>query len=355
MISTVKAIIDDKSYDTGFHVTTPNPFHLQKYFKIAQKKGEQYMVFEVTSHALDQFRTLGTSIDIAVVTNISHEHLDYHKTIDKYKNAKTKILKGVKFSVLNKDDEYFDYFKNHADGAVITYGINTHADFTKNKFSFESPLIGTFNDYNILAAVAVAKTLGVEDDKIRQALKSFKGIKGRMEEVKVNRDFRVFLDFAHKPNALENALKAMRSLTLGKVIVVFGCAGLRDVLKRPMMGKIAGKLADYTVLTAEDPRTEDVRDIINQIALGCKSAQMNEADKLKEAKIYLKSDEKYFWRIPDRQEAINFAIRKIAQKNDSVLITGKGHETSMCYGKIEYPWSDAMAIQKALNDKNNKA
>ncbi len=282
--------------------------------------------------------------------NVSHEHLDYHKTFDQYLKAKAKIFRGVKISILNRDDKSFDFLKAKVEGKMVTFGIHKDADYSKDKFTFKSPLLGEFNDYNILASVAITKTLGLDDQKIKDVITTFKGINGRMEEMATGKSFRVFIDFAHKPNALENALKTVRALTLGKVIVIFGCAGLRDKLKRPMMGEIAGRLADYVVLTAEDPRTEDVRDIINQIANGCQKAALKEADKLKSVKNYTLDNTKYFWGIPDRQEAINFAIRKLAGNKDLVLITGKGHEKSICYGKTEYPWSDFEAVKKALHD-----
>lgn len=349
MISTVKAMIGDKEYDTGFHVTTPSAFTLQKYIKQAKDYGDKYIVLEVTSHALDQGRVFSEGIDIGVITNISHEHLDYHKTFEKYRQAKAKILRVAKYSVLNVDDKNYEYFKNKASGKLITFGLYKDAQYTKKSFSFTTSLVGEFNDYNILASVSVAKILGLGDEDIRKAVSSFNGIKGRMEEIKSQTDFRIFLDFAHKPNALGNVLKTARSITKKKVIVVFGCAGLRDTLKRPMMGKIAGTLSDYTILTAEDPRTEDVRNIIEQIAQGCAKSGAKEEAKNKSLSMN-KKDTRFFWRIPDRQEAINFAIKKLAQKGDIVIITGKGHERSMCYGKIEYPWSDEEAIKKALHD-----
>ena len=353
MISTVRAVLGGNEYDTGFHVTTPSPFTLQKYIKKAYELGSRFLVLEVTSHALDQARTTGTSIDIAVITNISHEHIDYHKTFENYKEAKAKILKGVKYSILNADDKNFDYFQKKADGKIITFGLGKKADFTKESFPFKSTLIGDFNDYNILAATAVTKQIGLSDNNIKSAISSFKGVMGRMEEIKTGRNFRIFLDFAHKINALENALETVKKEAKRKVIVVFGSAGLRDVIKRPIMGKIAGKLADFTILTAEDPRTEDVRTIIDQIAKGVSSAGAKELDKSKPIKITDKNKH-FFWRIPDRQEAINFAIRKLAQAGDVVLITGEGHEKSMCYGTVEYPWSDTEAIHKALHDNVSK-
>ena len=337
MISTIKAVIGDKEYDTGLHVTNPDPFMLQKLLNEAKENGSKYAVLEVTSHGLAQYRNIGANISIGVITNISHEHLDYHKTMHNYIATKAKILKGVKYSVLNRDDKNFMTLKNHSCGRLFTFGVKKQADFTPKTFSFKTRLPGLYNKYNCLAAIAVARILGVEDEQIRKAVLSFKGIPGRMEEVKNKKGFRVFIDFAHKPNALENILLTSRKMTKGRVIAVFGAAGLRDRTKRPIMGEIAGRLADISVLTAEDPRTENVNRIINQISRGVQKTN---------GKLY---------KIPDRRKAINYAIKKLAKKGDLLLFLGKGHEKSMCFGKTEYPWDEKEEIIKALGVKNVKS
>lgn len=343
-ISTVKAVINGEVFDTGFHVTTPSAFSLQRFFSLAKKGGTEFMVLETTSHALDQARTAGIKFDIAVITNVSHEHLDYHRTFDNYLKTKAKIIKKVRFAVLNADDKNFTKLASQTSG-IITFGLKK-ADVNPTNISYETSLIGEFNTYNILAAVAVARLYNIDDSTIKEAIKSFKGIKGRMEEVKTSRNFRIFIDFAHKINALENALKTIKSIAKNRIIIVFGSAGLRDQVKRPIMGKIAGKLADISILTAEDPRTEDVRDIISSIAQGAK-VYAKETNKRKHGRDIVDGLH-YFYRIPDRQEAINFAIRVLAKKDDIVLITGKGHEKSMCYGKKEYPWDEFKAVEKSL-------
>lgn len=350
-ITTVSAVINGVNFDTGFHVTSPSPFALQKYFFQAYKGGCKYFVLEVTSHALDQHRILGTNVRIAVITNISHEHLDYHKTLEKYRDAKANILKGAEYAVLNADDASFDFLKNKTSAKIISYGIDKKADINLNNFPVKSRFIGKFQQYNFLAAAAVANLLKIDKRKIISAITSYPGIKGRWEELSIHKPFRVIIDFAHKPNALEEVLKAVRTITRRKLIVIFGCAGLRDKLKRPMMGKIAATLSDYVILTAEDPRTEDVRDIISEIAQGCPSGLITEADKKnKNLKLLENNEKKYYWKIPDRQEAINFSVRRLARKGDVILLCGKGHEKSMCYGKIEYPWDEIKAVEKAIND-----
>lgn len=350
-ITTVSAVINGVNFDTGFHVTSPTPYQLQKYLYQAYKGGSEYFVLEVTSHALDQHRINGANIKIAVISNISHEHIDYHKTLEKYRDAKANILKGVEYAVLNADDASFDFLRKKTAGMVISYGVDKKADINLKNFPVKSRFIGKFQQYNFLAAAGVASLLKIDKKNIVSAIKSYPGIKGRWEELAIHKPFRVFIDFAHKPNALQEVLKTVRSITRRKLIVIFGCAGLRDKLKRPMMGKIAAELADYVILTAEDPRTEDVRDIISEIAQGCPTGLIAEADKKnKNLRLLEKNEKKYYWKIPDRQEAINFSVRRLAKKGDVILLCGKGHEKSMCYGKTEYPWDEIKAVEKAINN-----
>lgn len=337
MISSVNAVIGEKKYDIGFHVTTPDPKDIQKYLAQAVKAGSQYFVLESTSHGLAQNRLFGCNFKVGVVTNVTHEHLDYHKTYENYLQAKAKLFARVELAVLNKDDESYETLKSKVErqkAKVITYGIKSKADFTPKNFQFKTLLPGEYNQYNCLAAIAATSSLKIPALQIKKTLASFKGVEGRMEEVNLGQDFRLIIDFAHTPNALENVLRTLGESQYGKLIVVFGCAGLRDVDKRPKMGEIAAKYADLIVLTAEDPRTEDVNKIIDQIVQGCLGQGVKEGTTL--------------FRIPDREGAIKFAIQKLAKKGDTVVICGKGHEQSMCYGKTEYLWSDFDAVKKAL-------
>lgn len=350
MISSVKAVIGGKEYDTGFHVTTPNPYEVQKYLRQALNGGSEYVVLEVTSHGLDQNRVAFCNFLIGVLTNITHEHLDYHKTYENYVKTKAKLLKRSSIAIFNRDDESFKYLEAELKGYKgkrVTYGLKNEADFTPQKFPFKVHLTGEFNDYNTLAAVAAVSRLGIEKEKIREALLTFKPPEGRMDII-TKSPFTVMVDFAHTPNGLEKVLFTSRYLTPGKIIVVFGCAGERDQTKRPIMGDIATRLADYAILTAEDPRSEDVFDIMDQIAQGCLKAG---AQELSPEMIYNVHSTPAFFRIPDRQEAINFAIQKLAKAKDLVVVTGKGHERSMCYGKKEYPWSDYEAVRWALKSR----
>lgn len=350
LISTISAIIDNEAIDTGFHVTTPSPHHLQKLLKQAVKAHTEYVVLEVTSHALDQHRTLGIPIDSAVITNITHEHLDYHRTFEKYQEAKAKILKNNRLSVLNMDDPSFGYLKNKAKGKVITFGKNKNALINPSILKIKLRFPGDFNEENALAAAAVSLSYGIDVKTVEKAVENFITLPGRMEEVANTRGFKVVIDFAHKPDALEKVLLTARDMTRGNVIVLFGCAGLRDVQKRSMMGEIAATYSDFAVFTAEDPRTEDVKEIIRQIANGAACKGM--VERRKTAKIsHLSKKSNYFFRIPDRAEAIDFAINSLAKPHDIILLCGKGHEKSMCYGSKEYPWDERKITQKALFKK----
>ncbi|OGG26754.1 hypothetical protein A2960_01110 [Candidatus Gottesmanbacteria bacterium RIFCSPLOWO2_01_FULL_39_12b] len=349
MISTLEAIINGKTYDTGFHVTTPSPWTLQKFLRLAVNGGTEYSILEVTSHALDQNRIFGVSISLGLVTNIAHEHLDYHKTMENYRLVKSKIFYNNSCSLLNFDDPNFSYLKKRTSGKVISYSlINNQADYTTKNIKLLPQILGKFNLYNCLAAAALCLELGIDTKTITKSISEYRGLIGRMEELRLNLPFRVFIDFAHKPNALEQALITFRFMAKKNLIIIFGCAGLRDKQKRPIMGEIAAKFADYIILTAEDPRTEDVRNIINEIAQGCLRNKVNEMDKKISGVNKLNNGKRYFWRIPDRQEAINYAFKKLAKPGDLVALFGKGHEKSMCYGVTEYPWNERKAVEKAI-------
>lgn len=347
-ISTVEANIIGKTSDTGFHVTTPSPFSLQRLVSKALSQGTEFLVLEITSHALDQYRNFGIDIDIAVITNISHEHLDYHKSMTEYMKTKAKILKKAKIAVLNRDDPSFTFLSKVYKGKKIMFSINDNALIKSISGINNKRLIGLYNKYNILASYSVAKILGIDSYNIIQAINSFPGIPGRLEKISNKKGINIYIDFAHKINALDNVLNTLKNETKNKLIAVFGAAGLRDSTKRPLMGEVAGKTADYVVITAEDPRTEDVRKISDSIADGCLKMKMKLGNKNLKSRHMVNGNFKYFFKISDRQEAINFAIRKLSKKGDTVVFCGKGHEKSMCYGTTEYPWDEKAAINRAL-------
>lgn len=328
MVSTVNALIAGKPYDTGFHVTSPDPFMVQEFAKQALNNGDEYLVLEVTSHALDQYRFWGIKFDVGVITNITHEHLDYHNTYQNYFNTKVKLIKDVDSAVVNQS------LKQKLARKVITFGLDK-GDFNQKQIKLELQIPGDYNIENALAALAVAFVLGVDKRTAQKALESFTGITGRMEEIKNSKGLKIIVDFAHTPNALTQALKTLRMRTKGKLIVVFGSAGKRDVEKRGLMGAVAGDLADFAVVTAEDPRGE-IETINEQIIAGAK----------KTGKVL----DKNIFAIKDRAEAIAFAVNKLAKKGDVIGIFGKGHEASMNLdGKKEIPWSDKDVVKRVLD------
>lgn len=338
MTSTINAQIAGSSYDTGFHVTNPSTINLQKYLKMAADNGDDYFVMEVTSHGLDQFRTWGIKFDIAVITNITNEHLDYHKSFDNYLKAKGKLINNSKTAILNRDEDHFMKLRSQTKGKIITFGMHKTADFNPIKFPLKLIIPGDYNIYNALAATATCIQLGIDSKIVKQALSEFSSLKGRMDEVKNNSGARIFIDFAHTPNALENALLTLKKLKTKekRIIAVFGCASERDSSKRVVMGEISGSLADITIITAEDPRFEDPLKIADEIKLGV----------IKLGGVL----DKTFFIEPDRQKAINLAI-KLANKGDVVGIFGKGHEMSMNIKGVETPWSDFEAVEKALHER----
>ena len=325
----------------------------------------EYAVLETTSHGLEQQRAAAVDYDVAVLTNITHEHLDQHGTFEAYRQAKSLLFRylassarkpGVdKISILNADDPSYPLLRQIPADDHLSYGLDVPAGATARaveltatgtrftavtpagEFPVASPLLGRFNLYNLLAAIAVGVSQGLPSAGIQQGIVAVRSVVGRMESITLPGgppgQPAVIVDFAHIPNALENALLFARTLTAGRLIAVFGCAGLRDRGKRPLMGEVAGRLADLSVITAEDPRTENLDEIMEQIAGGCRAAGRREGEG------YILEG--------DRGEAIARAVA-LAAPGDLVMVCGKGHERSMCYGATEHPWSDQDAVRSAL-------
>jgi len=365
MISTVKAVIGDKSLDTGFHVTTPEAPHVQRYLRRMVDADLTHVVIEATSHGLAQKRVDASYFDLAVVTNITHEHLDYHGSYPAYRDAKARLLdllqevggrkkNPMRWAILNRDDDSYSFLFDRVqnmDLEAITYGlgggdvrgsIEEHSPdgiaFTvqedEEPILLETSLVGRYNVYNCLAAVSACReALQLPWEAVQRGFDALEGIPGRMEAINAGQSFSVIVDFAHTPNALRRALETARELSQGRVIAVFGSAGLRDREKRRLMAEISGELADITVLTAEDPRTESLDDILGEMAAGIRSRGAVEGET--------------FWRVPDRGQAIRKGIEE-ARPQDMVIICGKGHEQSMCFGETEYPWDDRQATRAAL-------
>jgi UDP-N-acetylmuramoyl-L-alanyl-D-glutamate--2,6-diaminopimelate ligase len=363
MISTVNAVIGSQVIDTGFHVTTPDAPDVQQFFARMVREGLTHVVLEATSHGLDQHRVDGCEFDIAVVTNITHEHLDYHGNYANYLAAKARLFTSLastspkpfgnlRLAVLNRDDQSYTQLAALAGTNQISYGLSPEADIRAEniealpdglhfvvrgngyRISMSTRLAGYFNIYNCLAAVAVGvRGLGLDLETVREGVALLDGVPGRMERIDMNQAFTAVVDFAHTPNALRRALETARQMVSGRVIVVFGSAGLRDRQKRRLMAEVAAELADFTVLTAEDPRTESLDEILGEMADGMVSRGSREGQG--------------FIRVADRGQAIREAVA-CARESDVVIVCGKGHEQSMCFGEIEYAWDDRTALRAAL-------
>jgi UDP-N-acetylmuramoyl-L-alanyl-D-glutamate--2,6-diaminopimelate ligase len=329
MISTVYAKIIGRELETGLHVTSPDCWDVQRLLRRMADQGARYSVLEVTAHSLDQYRFFGIPFKLAVLTNLNRDHLDYFKTFENYREAKLKLLKRAEIVILNREDASFDYLSSQLDSKkIVTYGLK-EGDFTLKAFPFKTPLSGDYNLYNCLAAIAATSTLGIPEEVIRKGVVAFSGVTGRLEEIKEGQGFRVFVDFAHTPNSLEQTLKTLKELTPSgsRLITVFGSAGQRDKEKRPMMGEAAAKYSDQIILTTDDPRDEKVEDICRHIARGIGG---------KPYKI-----------IVDRRKAIEYAFSR-AKKKDTVTLCGKGHEKTLAIGEQEIPWTDQSVAKEIL-------
>jgi UDP-N-acetylmuramoyl-L-alanyl-D-glutamate--2,6-diaminopimelate ligase len=418
LISTVNAAIPaggaessgDTLYDTGLHTTTPDALDVQRYLALMREAGSTEAILEITSHGLAQHRVTGCEFDVAVITNITHEHLDYHGSYQAYREAKAMLFRALekskrkpgtpKTSVLNRDDSSFGPLSQIPAERMLTYGIadaahSAHGPFGHSgetgagleagaplpegeqhfsltatnirhtpagsefdvqlaagpspgrvlaRWQLLTPLVGDFNVYNVLAAAGAALALSVNVPAIQEGARALAAVPGRMEKVDRGQAFTAIVDFAHTPNALARALEAARDLipslpesrrpSVGRVIVVFGCAGLRDREKRRLMGEVAARLADISILTAEDPRTENLDAIMAETADALARAGRIEG--------------RDFARAADRQHAIQLAVRR-ARPGDVVIVCGKGHEQSMCFGDTEYAWRDQDALAWALD------
>ncbi len=387
MISTVNAVIGDEVLDTGFHVTTPDAHDVQNYLAKMVDAGLTHVVLETTSHGWAQHRVDACEFDIGVVTNITHEHLDEHGSYENYRAAKARLFASLektvtkpqgnpRLAVINRDDRSFEFLNDFIKVNKVNYGLQADSDIRAENIEYsdsgirfttvsndlhvaiKSKLVGSYNVSNCLAALtATVYGLGVDPEVAAQGIASLDSIPGRMERIDMGQNFTAIVDFAHTPNALKVSLKAARKMLStmeniesieknGKgiiahsvlkngprVIAVFGSAGLRDKEKRRMMAETSVELADLSILTAEDPRTESLDGILEEMAAGASSKGGREGET--------------FWRVPDRGEAIKFAI-KLARPGDLVIACGKGHEQSMCFGKTEYLWDDRIAMRAAL-------
>lgn len=313
--------------DDGIHsgtstLTTPEPAVLHRIFAEALRHGCTHTVMEVSSQSLDQSRTAGIEFELGIFTNLTVDHLDYHGSMQSYRDAKLKLFSQCRNGLVNADSDYAAPFL--ACPGARSFSAAHPADFyarrirmTGNGVSYLAcspsgqrevflPVWGRFSIYNSLAALSAAECLGLDPDECVRALSTFPGVPGRLEPVRSDLPFRLLIDYAHTPDGLENVLRSVRETTVGKVILVFGCGGDRDQSKRPEMGRIATTLADLTIITSDNPRSEDPDEIIRQIAEG--------------------AEEHRYQIVSDRTDAIRTAVRAAAE-GDTVLLAGKGHET----------------------------
>lgn len=336
MITTVGAYINGQMNSMGFHVTTPSAFALQKFLKDAVQAKHGYAVIETSSHGIDQNRIWGIPYKVAAITNITHEHLDYHKTFEAYVQTKFKFLKSAKTAVINLDDLVIEKYSNTLNNKVLTYSKSKDTDLNLSNYPFESNLFGSFNQSNILAAIGVCKELGLSDDQIRAGLKTFKAPLGR-QDIVWDKDFKVMVDFAHTPNSLENILHEAKATQPKRLIHLFGAPGRRDQAKRPLMGATSSKYADVIIIAPDDPRDENISDVNNSIKQGIDSK--------------FKLNENLFV-FEDRLKAIEFALSQ-ALPGDFVLLTGKGHESTLALANQELPWNEREIVLQILNKKKD--
>lgn len=359
VIGTVHVLINGVSYPV--HNTTPDVADLQPILRKMVEEGVTHCVMEVSSHALDEERVAGVEYDTAVFTNLTQDHLDYHKTFDNYLAAKAKLfekvsvegLKSPKGAVVNIDDAYGQQILEKTSSPVLTYGINKQADLLGTNVKLQSnsmhftlsyedkeydlplKITGLFNVYNTLAAIGAGLMEGLSLAHILKSLESFEAVPGRFELVEEGQNFAVVVDYAHTPDGLENVLKTARGITDKKVLVVFGCGGDRDATKRPIMGRIAATYGDRVYVTSDNPRTENPTSIVEEVAVGVIEG--------------LREDVTYQV-IVDRKEAIYQAIRD-AEAGDVVLIAGKGHEDYQILKDKTIHFDDREVAREALKEK----
>ena len=356
MFSTANIEIAGEQTVNDTNSTTATVARLQKFFRDAKKADVEFALIEATSHALDQYKFEGVPIEMAIMTNLTQDHLDYHKTMENYAAAKAKLFEmNPNLVVLNADDEWFDYFNNFAtESQKITYGEGESADVKIEKFKLykkgseanlridnnveleiATNLPGEFNIYNMTAAAAGAYLLGISLKDIQEGIANLEGVSGRFEYATPGLPFDTIVDYAHTPDALEKLLKSAKEISKNRTILVFGACGDRDREKRPIMGKIAQDLADRIIITDEENYTEDATQIREEIISGISKKNEKLPANIQE--------------IPDRKEAIRKALQ-IAGKGDIVLITGLGHEVYRVIDGEKTPWNDTQIVREIAQE-----
>lgn len=323
LIGTIHNLIGDRIVET--ERTTPASVDLQRLLREMKNSGVELVVMEVSSHALDQARVHGVEFDLAIFTNLTQDHLDYHKTFENYLAAKKKLFLQAKRAIVNADDPHFTSITQGLNIPLTTFGVREKADFCANdieittagaQFNMHTPngdintkisIPGLFSVFNALGAAAACMLLGFAGEAIRSGLNKLKSVSGRLEPLPTGGDYSVLLDYAHTPDALENVLRTVRGFAKGRVVTLFGCGGNRDKAKRPIMGEIAGRYSDFLVVTSDNPRDEEPMSIITSVLEGVnKSGCPHEV-------------------IEDRRAAIKYALEN-AKAKDVIVLAGKGHE-----------------------------
>lgn len=348
LLGTNGAIINERHVD--LINTTPDSLAIYKLMDQMVEEDSKYCIMEVSSHALELKRVEYIDFQLAIFTNLTKDHLDFHLTMENYFQSKLKLfLRSKEYNIINLDDPYGRRIIEETANKVpyITYAIEEKADifatdieylngklkFVLNVYQESSEIVfnspGRFNIYNIMAAVACATIYGIDLDLICEALGNLESVKGRFQKLSVDKDFNIIIDFAHTPDGLEKVIRAMVNFTQGRIIVVFGAGGDRDRSKRPEMGEVVGHYADIAIVTSDNPRKEDPEKIINDIIEGIKRTPIK------------------YEKILDRKEAIEFAL-KIAKSGDTILIAGKGHEEYIIYGDKKYPFKEEEIIKDLL-------
>jgi len=361
MTTVAYGVNDDIKYQVEHYTNVPVPV-LMKRLKQMKREGVEWLVLETTSQGLAQHRVWGVPYSIAVMTNVTHEHLDYHKTFERYRDAKRMLFKlanknkkGLRVGVVNAEDPSAELFASDVQNP-ITYGVQRgdvravdvvtapsgvtyRAMAGEDEYDIKCKLPGTFNVYNSLAAVCVGRAVGLSREQIEQGIAALEGVEGRMTRIDEGQDFDVIVDFAHTPDSFEKLFKDLKPVVKGKLICVFGSAGRRDEAKRAVQGELAGKYCDEVVVTEEDDRDVDGVEILNQIASGAEKA-----GKVREQNLFL---------VHDRTEAINFAVKR-AGKGDTVILLGKGHEKTIERADGAHPWNEIETTHQALVKLLNK-
>jgi UDP-N-acetylmuramoyl-L-alanyl-D-glutamate--2,6-diaminopimelate ligase len=360
LMTTVGYGVGDNITPQVHHMTNVGVPELMKRLKWMKSQGVEWLVLETTSHALAQNRVWGVPYEVAVLTNLTHEHLDYHRTFERYRTAKVKLFKiankhGLKTGIINADDPNAQYFAAEIKHTIMygvdkgelratdiilqPSGINYTAAIGKESYAIHAHIPGSFNVANTLAVVGVGRALGLTKDQIEKGIAALEGVEGRMTRINEGQDFDVIVDFAHTPDSFEKLFKDLKPVVKGKLIVMFGSAGRRDEAKRFVQGELAGKYADEVIITEEDDRDIDGVGIMTEIASGAEKA-----GKLRELNLFL---------VHDRTEAIHFAVNR-AQKGDTVLLLGKGHEKTIERADGEHPWDEIATAHQAVKAASSR-